>query len=125
MSSITGPSEGAMAIRKILLPISSVAAGESALATALVAAKIWGAHVAALHVHVDARDVAPLAGEGLSGAMIEEMMAATEKESSERANAVRAMFERFVAQQGVTVADPTARRGPTASFAAVTGREED
>ena len=115
-----------MAIRKLLLPLTGTAAGEAALATALMTARIWTAHVAALHVRVDSRDVAPLAGEGLSGAMIEEMMSATEKESTDRAHAVRAMFERFVAAQGVTVTD--ARRGatvPTASFATITGREED
>jgi nucleotide-binding universal stress UspA family protein len=115
-----------MAIRKLLLPLTGTAAGEAALATALMAARIWNAHVTALHVRVDSRDVAPLAGEGLSGAMIEEMMTATERESTDRAHAVRAMFERFVAAQGVTVTD--ARRGAataTASFATVTGREED
>jgi len=115
-----------MAIRKLLLPLTGTAAGEAALATALTVARIWNAHVTALHVRVDSRDVAPLAGEGLSGAMIEEMMSATEKESAERAHAVRAMFERFVAEHGVTVQE--ARHGTgaaTASFAAVTGREED
>jgi len=115
-----------MAIRKLLLPLTGTAAGESALSTALIAARIWNAHVTALHVRVDSRDVAPLAGEGLSGAMIEEMMSATERESTDRAHAVRAMFERFVANHGVTVTD--ARRGSamaTASFATVTGREED
>ncbi len=115
-----------MAIRKLLLPLTGTAAGEAALATALSAARIWNAHVTALHVRVDSRDVAPLAGEGLSGAMIEEMMSATEKESHDRAHAVRAMFERFVAAQGVTVADArVGHDGPTASFATVTGREED
>jgi nucleotide-binding universal stress UspA family protein len=77
-------------------------------------------------VRVDSRDVAPLAGEGLSGAMIEEMMSATERESAERAHAVRAMFERFVAAHGVVVGE--GRYGATtatASFASVTGREED
>lgn len=115
-----------MAIRKVLLPLTGTAAGEAAMTTALMVARRWTAHVTALHVRVDSRDVAPLAGEGLSGAMIEEMMSATEKESSQRAHAVRAMFERFVSEQGVTVAE--ARAGldhPTASFAAVTGREED
>ena len=68
-----------MAIRKLLLPLTGTAAGEAALATALMTARIWTAHVTALHVRVDSRDVAPLAGEGLSGAMIEEMMSATEK----------------------------------------------
>lgn len=115
-----------MAIRKLLLPLTGTAAGEAALATALIVARIWKAHVTALHVRVDSRDVAPLAGEGLSGAMIEEMMAATEKESGERAHAVRTMFEHFVTEHGVTVQE--ARQGvggATASFASVTGREED
>ena len=115
-----------MAIRKILLPLTGTAAGEAALSTALTVANRWKAHVTALHVRVDSRDVAPLAGEGLSGAMIEEMMTATEKESSDRAHAVRSMFERFVTRHNVEVRD--GRFGldhATASFAAVTGREED
>ena len=115
-----------MAIRKILLPLSSAAAGESALATALVVARIWGAHIAALHVHVDSRDVAPLAGEGLSGAMIEEMMAATEKESGERAASVHALFDRAIAAQGIaSAAPPAGERIATASFTAAVGREEE
>ncbi len=114
-----------MPIRKLLLPLTGTAAGEAALATALRTARIWDAHLAALHVRVDSRDVAPLAGEGLSGAMIEEMMSATEKESTGRSNAVRAMFNRFVEQHGVTVAAPTCGEGATASFESATGREED
>jgi nucleotide-binding universal stress UspA family protein len=115
-----------MAIRKLLLPLTGTEAGVAALATALLIARIWDAHVTALHVRVDARDVAPLAGEGLSGAMIEEMMSATEKESSDRAHAVRSMFERFVTDHQVTVAEARpGLLGATASFASVTGREED
>ncbi len=115
-----------MDIRKILLPLTGTAAGGAALQTALMVARMWDAHVTALHVRVDSRDVAPLAGEGLSGAMIEEMMSATEKESNERAHAVRSMFERFVADNDVTVSDGRPGvPGATASFASVTGREED
>ena len=53
-------------------------------------------------------------------------MSATEKESSERAHAVRSMFDRFVLQHDVILSE--ARPGAdcaTASFASVTGREED
>ena len=114
-----------MAIRKLLLPLTGTAAGEAALSTALIVARIWDAHVTALHVRVDSRDVAPLAGEGLSGAMIEEMMSATEKESTDRSNAVRTMFDRFVAAHGVVVAGPHFRAGATADFTSITGREED
>jgi nucleotide-binding universal stress UspA family protein len=113
-----------------LLPLTGTAAGEAALATALAVARIWNAHLHCLHVRVDARDVAPLAGEGLSGAMIEEMMAATERESGERAERVRQLFERFAATHGdLTLAsDPnTAAKVPgvTISFETVSGREED
>ena len=95
-----------MAIRKLLLPLTGTAAGEAALSTALIDRPARGTRMSlALHVRVDSRDVAPLAGEGLSGAMIEEMMSATEKESSERAHAVRSMFDRFVAQHEVIVAE--------------------
>lgn len=119
-----------MSIRKLLLPLTGSASGEAALITALDIARAWGAHVLALHVRVDSRDVAPLAGEGLSGAMIEEMMAATEAESLTRAAGVRAMFDATVAARGVPVGEPRpaaqgGERGPTASFAAITGREDD
>src|SRR3954452_4968069 len=115
-----------MPIRRLLLPLTGTAAGEAALTTALTVARMWDAHVTALHVRVDSRDVAPLAGEGLSGAMIEEMMSATENESSDRAHAVRGMFDHFAAEHDVIIGE--ARPGSdhaTASFAAVTGREEE
>ena len=119
-----------MAYRRLLLPLTGTAAGEAALATALSVARIWHAHLHCLHVRVDARDVAPLAGEGLSGAMIEEMMAATERESGERAGRVRSLFENFAQTHGdvVLASDPnTALKAPgvTLSFEAIPGREED
>ncbi len=115
-----------MPIRKLLLPLTGTAAGEAALATALMAARIFRAHVTCLHVRVDSRDVAPLAGEGLSGAMIEQMMTATDQESGTRSAAVRAMFDGFVAQHGVRLAEPAfGSEVATASFASIVGREED
>lgn len=119
-----------MAYRRLLLPLTGTAAGEAALTTALMVARIWGAHLHCVHVRVDARDVAPLAGEGLSGAMIEEMMAATERESGARANRVRELFERFASAHGDIAIAPSAEtairtEGPTLSFESVAGREED
>ncbi|MGH7076675.1 MAG: universal stress protein [Acetobacteraceae bacterium] len=115
-----------MSIRKILVPLSSGASGEAALATGLLVAHNWGAHLLALHVRVDSRDVAPLAGEGLSGAMIEEMMAATEKESAERAALLKVLFDKAVAADGIATDDPAAvQNHATASFASAIGREED
>lgn len=115
-----------MPIRKVLLPLTGTAAGAAALATAWMAARMFRAHLECLHVRLDSRQVAPLAGEGLSGAMIEEMMQASERESGERANAARALFDRFVAQHGIA-ADPAPSQAPeaTAGFVAVVGREDD
>ncbi len=118
-----------MPYRKLLLPVIGTEAGEAALTTAFMAARIWKAHVHGLHVRIDPRDVAPLAGEGLSGAMIEEMMSATERESAERAQGVQALFSRYVEEHGIPiVTDPAAAFSAgavTASFGSVVGREED
>lgn len=115
-----------MPIRKILVPLTGSDAGEAALTTALLVARDFGAHLAALHVRVDSRDVAPLAGEGLSGAMIEDMIAATETEGTRRASQIRALFDRFAAAHDVTVTDrPMRGEAASASFSIATGREED
>ena len=114
-----------MPIRKLLLPLTGTEAGGAALATGLQAAQIWNAHVTALHVRLDSRDAAPLAGEGLSGAMIEEMMSASERESATRSDAVRALFDRVVAEHDVPLGDARPGGGATAEFAVVTGREDD
>jgi nucleotide-binding universal stress UspA family protein len=118
-----------MAYRKLLVPVIGTEAGKAALATAFMAARLWQAHVHGLHVRLDPRDVAPLAGEGLSGAMIEEMMSATERESQERARAVQAMFAAFIAEHDIpAVSDPAKAFSAgrvTASFGTVVGREED
>ena len=115
-----------MPIRKLLLPLTGTSAGEAAISTAITVARQWNAHILALHVRADSRDVAPLAGEGLSGAMIQEMMQATERESGERSSAVRIMFDRAIDTAGIHIEQPTDRHDhPTATFATVTGREED
>jgi nucleotide-binding universal stress UspA family protein len=115
-----------MAIRKLILLLNETAAGKAALDTALESARLWNAHLLVLHVRIDARDVAPLAGEGLSGAMIEDMMVATEKESAGRAHDVRLLFQQAVAQHGVVVGEPrVGGEHATATFVSVAGREEE
>ena len=115
-----------MPIRKLLLPLTGTAAGESAINTALIIARQWNAHILAIHVRADSRDVAPLAGEGLSGAMIQEMMQATDRESGERSSAIRVMFDRAIEAAGIHIERPTDHADhPTAAFLTITGREED
>ncbi len=115
-----------MSVRKFLLPVSSSASAQAALDAGLMLAKMWNAHLQVLHIRVDSRDIAPLAGEGLSGAMIEEMMSATEKESGSRAFNLRELFDMATEAQAVAIGD--AMRGsnePSASFTTMTGREDE
>jgi len=115
-----------MSVRKFLLPVSSSDSAEVALHTGLILAKMWNAHLLVLHIRVDSRDVAPLAGEGLSGAMIEEMMTATERESGSRALGLRDLFTLATEEHQVMVGDAVVGRNePSASFASVTGREDE
>ena len=115
-----------MAIRKIVLPMMGSEAGEAALRLALMAALRWRAHVAAVHVRSDGRDVLQIAGEGISGALIEQMMVATEREAERRAASVRALFDRVVAERGVQVAQAKpGANAPTAWFDTIIGRDDE
>jgi nucleotide-binding universal stress UspA family protein len=119
-----------MAIRKILLPLAGIASARGALTTALMLSERWRAHLHALHVRTDTRDVAPLAGEGLSGAMIEEMMASTEKEGNSEAAALGTLFTQETAARGIAGGAPGraadgAVRAASARFSSVVGREEE
>ena len=116
-------------IRKILLPLNGTPNGTAALATGLILARRFNAHLAALHVRSDSREVAPLAGEGLSGAMVEEMMLAADREASRRSHNAREVFDRLVGEAGLEVSSHVPElgtfMGPSASFRSVTGREHE
>ncbi len=135
-----------MAIRKILLPLTGIASAPAALATGLMLAARWQAHLFALHVRTDTRDVAPLAGEGLSGAMIEEMMTATEKQGNTEARALDALFQTAAAKANIAIgaaglgaagvgaagvgaagvgAAGSGRASASAEFRSVVGREDE
>lgn len=115
-----------MAIRKILLPLTGAASAPAALSAGLMLAQRWEAHLYALHVRTDTRDVAPLAGEGLSGAMIEEMMAATEKQGNSEARALAALFEAAAVKSGIAIGKPAiGERRATATYVSVVGREDE
>jgi nucleotide-binding universal stress UspA family protein len=106
-----------MNCRKLLLPLSDSPCGQAAIATGFAVARIWQAHLAALIVQVDSRDVAPLAGEGLSGAMIEDMMQAAERDGANRTTRLRTLFEAGCATSGEGLAGT--------SVEIVRGRDED
>ncbi|GBR35539.1 universal stress protein UspA [Acetobacter peroxydans] len=116
-------------VRKILLPMPSISNGEAALTRGYNFARRFGAHLAILHVRTDGRDIAPLAGEGLSGAMVEELMRSAEHESSRHAHDVHKLFERFAAANpDVPLVSRHAANGlpfPSVSFTVLRGVESE
>jgi nucleotide-binding universal stress UspA family protein len=113
-------------IASILLPLNGTSTDTAALTLGLHLARRFGAHLEALHVGTDSREVAPLAGEGLSGAMVEEMMTAAERESGRRLVDVRTLFDAALAQDSTSNPDqPVVPRGTTAAMTpgSVSGRQ--
>jgi nucleotide-binding universal stress UspA family protein len=87
-----------MAIRKLLLPLQTAATAEAAFATFALVSRLWRAHLAVLHVTADKK----------------------------QASAMRETFEKLAATNGLTVTEATpSANSPTASFAAIAGREPE
>lgn len=81
-----------MSIRSILVPLDGSPDNAVLLRTALDVARGFSAHLDALHVRADSRDVAPMFGEGMSGEMMEEMIASAESAADADAATVEALF---------------------------------
>ena len=115
-----------MSIKTILVPVDGTEAARPALETAFAAGKQFSAHVDVLHVNADPKDAVPLLGEGMSGAMIEEMIQYAEKEAAERATSARRMFDEQCARDSVSVSTtPPAAETVSAAWVEVVGRDNE
>jgi nucleotide-binding universal stress UspA family protein len=115
-----------MSIRKLLVPVSGDDAARPALTAALRVATQFAAHVEGLHVRPDPQESVPLLGEGVSGAMIEDLMRLTEEEAAGRAAKALALFTETCAALDVPViAAAEVQAGPSATWRDVIGREDD
>ena len=113
------------AYKTILVPVSDARTGGPALDAALALATRFAAHVTALHVRTDPTAAVPLVGEGMSGAMVDEMMSVAETEASKRAVAARALFEATANRLGVPEGGSPPLDTASAVWLDVTGREEE
>ncbi|MCB2103008.1 MAG: universal stress protein [Rhodobacterales bacterium] len=115
-----------MPIRTILAPVDGSEASKSAMDMAFALGRDLPAHVDVLHVRPDPKDAVPLLGEGMSGAMIEEMIELAEKESGQHAQSARGMFEAACKDQNIPLAEmPDPAAGVTAGWIEITGREDE
>ncbi len=115
-----------MTIKSILVPLDGSDGAADALNTAKAVAADHVAHIDVLHVRANPRDSVPLLGEGMSGAMLEDIVQATQQETERRAAIAREMFDVLCAEDGITESDdPPANEGVTASWRSLEGREDE
>jgi len=89
-----------MVPKLILALIDGGPLSDATLGTGLLVAKQFDAQLEALHVRADPATLVPLVGEGMSGAMVEQVMEAMTKAVEERAERARAAFDRIAAKAG-------------------------
>lgn len=102
-----------MGYHSILVPLDGDDDNAAILRSALDVAEHFSAHVDAMHVRADARDVAPMFGEGMSGEMMEEMIASAERAANEKAARVETLFQ------------STCGKSDLAHWMVVDGREDE
>lgn len=111
-----------MAIRKILLPLIGVEGDEPAVKTAFVTAKALQAHLEALFVRPDPKETLPYFGEGLSGAVIQDILDAAKEAADKSAAQLRELIAQEAERTGVAlVEEPGGPGRATVSFRQVTG----
>jgi nucleotide-binding universal stress UspA family protein len=92
-------------IKTILAIASSAESAQAPMETAFLAGKALGGHVEVFHVRPDPASAVPYVGEAMAGALVEEMMAAAEKEATARAEALKQRFDALVAAGDVPLRD--------------------
>ena len=86
----------------ILALIDGGPLSDATLEAGLLVAKQFDARLEVLHVRADPATLVPIVGEGMSGAMVEQVMEAITKAVEERAQRARAAFDRIAAKAGAT-----------------------
>lgn len=113
-------------IKTIMAVIPETETGLATMETAFLIGRDLTCHVRVLHVRPDPASAVPLVGEAMSGAMVDEMMTACEKEGAQRAGEVREMFDSFCGRYAIPVTDePPGPPEMSAAFLEDTGIEDE
>jgi nucleotide-binding universal stress UspA family protein len=115
-----------MAFKLILVPVTGGDGDIVVLDAALALAQRFTAHIEVLHGQLDPRDAVPFLGEGASGALIQQIMEAAQRDSVTRAGRARATFETWRQRTGVPLGAPSgSSSGPTLSWREDVGAEDE
>lgn len=114
-----------MTIKLILVPVTGTDDDGMVLEAALTLATRFSAHMEVLHAQLDPRDAVPFLGEGASGALIQQIMEAAQRDSSSRTTRARASFESWRQRHSIPLAAPGVASGPTVSWREDVGAEDE
>jgi len=114
-----------MTLRTILVPADGTEDSNRCMDMGFRMGRRLEGHVDALHVRADPKDTVPLLGEGMSVAMIEDMMDIAEKEGTTRSAQARQAFNSAIEKYGATLADAPTGSGFSARWVEEVGREDD
>jgi nucleotide-binding universal stress UspA family protein len=114
-----------MSIKLVLVPITGTDEDGAVLEAAWNLATRFAAHMAVLHAQLDPRDAVPFLGEGASGALIQQIMEAAQRDSATRTTRARASFETWRQRHDIPLAAPGVASGPTASWREDVGAEDE
>lgn len=114
-----------MAIRRILAPLTGGENDRRVLALACLAARTLEAHLDALFVAPDPDEALPYMGEGVSGAVIEDILRAAKAAAKEAGAAARKSFEAATAEAKIPVSQPGGPGRTSAQLSEVQGRVGD
>ncbi|HEX2116577.1 MAG TPA: universal stress protein [Alphaproteobacteria bacterium] len=114
-----------MTIKLILVPVTGTDDDGVVLEAALTLASRFSAHMEVLHAQLDPRDAVPFLGEGASGALIQQIMEAAQRDSASRTTRARANFETWRQRHSVPLAAPGVASGATVSWREDVGAEDE
>ena len=118
--------EVAVSFKTILAPVCGAARDDLTLAAALTVARDFDAHVDVLFSRQPASASVPMVGEGISGAVVEQLMTAADEEWSRREESARHAFEKAVGKFDAPLhEEPPGPTTMTAAWRQIVASEED
>lgn len=115
-----------MDYKRITAVIGGADTNRSTLGLAFAVGRQFSAHVEALHVRADPRQAIPYMGEGMSGAMVDDILRMAEKEAADRAAKARAIFDELCKASTVPIVEaPSAMDALSANWCEIVGRDEE
>ncbi len=116
-----------MTIKTILCVLDGGEASASALQTAILAGQSLGCYVEVLHVQLDPQNAVPLAADGMTATMVEEIVESVQSEGNRRRAVVEGLYRSQVVDAGLPTvpAGVPGQNGFVVAERVVRGREHE